>query len=267
MMLRVWILFGSCAIAWMVAAAESAPQQSPIDVWEMLLKPHYFANTPISDDTSVIKLATPYRSEDAAFTPVRVQAMMPQRPDRYIQTIYLFVDNNPEPAVGTFHFTPTSGSADLALRVRIDKYTDVRAIAVLNDGTHHMVKSYVKAQGGCAIPLAIDYPKAMTDLGKIQLRTLGTNDNPDGIATQLQVHHPNFSGMQMDFKIYAVRPAHYVQSVRILLNDELVMSAETGIAVSADPSFRFFVKPHAHGVLTAEIADSKGNTWHENLQL
>jgi sulfur-oxidizing protein SoxY len=250
-----------------LAAQQTAPAQSPVDVWESLLRPHYFPNVTLIEDQTVIKLATPYRSEDAAFTPVRVQAMMPQDAKRYIQTLYLFVDDNPEPAVGVFHFTPASGSADLALRVRIDKYTYVRAVAVLNNGEHHMVKNFVKAQGGCAIPVAIDYTKAMSDLGKIQLRTLATSDEAGDIATQLQVHHPNFSGMQMDFKIYAVRPAHYVQAIRVLLNGAVVMSAETGIAVSADPSLRFFLKPHAKGELKAEIEDSKGNKWSESLRL
>ncbi|MGR8918399.1 MAG: quinoprotein dehydrogenase-associated SoxYZ-like carrier, partial [Gammaproteobacteria bacterium] len=192
---------------------------------------------------------------------------IPQTPERYIKTIHLFVDANPEPKVGTFEFSPASGSADLALRIRVDRYTDVRAVAVLNTGEHHMVTRFVKAQGGCAIPLAIDYQQAMRGLGKIQLRTVGADDAADGVATQLRVRHPNFTGMQMDYKIYAVRPAHYVRSIRVLLNGEAIMTAETGISISEDPSFRFFLKPAAKGELVAEISDSKGNSWTESLTL
>jgi sulfur-oxidizing protein SoxY len=153
------------------------------------------------------------------------------------------------------------------LRIRIDKYTDVRAVAVLNTGEHYMAKSYVKAQGGCAIPVAIDYKQAMSGLGKVQLRTLDGDDADGGIATQLRVRHPNFTGMQMDYKIYAVRPAHYVNSIRVLLNGEPVMTAETGISISEDPSFRFFLAPQASGELSAEITDTKGNSWTEKLTL
>ena len=80
-----------------------------------------------------------------------------------------------------------------------------RAVAVLNTGEHHMVKRFVKAQGGCAIPIAIDYKKAMAGLGKIQLRSLDESAENGGMPTQLRVRHPNFTGMQMDYKIYAIR--------------------------------------------------------------
>ncbi|MEQ8662475.1 MAG: quinoprotein dehydrogenase-associated SoxYZ-like carrier [Gammaproteobacteria bacterium] len=249
-------------------ASHAAPaQQSAVDVWETLLRPHHFPDVDIIADGGVIELTTPYRSEDAAFTPVRIRARIPQTPARYIAAIHLFVDANPEPKVGTFTFTPAAGSADLALRIRVDKYTDVRAIAVLNSGEHYMVKSYVKSQGGCAIPMAIDYKQAMSGLGKVQLRTLAEEAAEGGIPAQLRVRHPNFTGMQMDYKIYAVRPAHYVNSIRVALNGEPVMSAETGISISEDPSFRFFLAPQASGELTAEITDTKGNTWTEKLTL
>ena len=242
-------------------------QQSPVEIWDALLKPHHFPGIGIVEDATVIDMSAPYRSEDAAVTPIRIKAMIPQTPERYIETIYLFVDDNPEPKVGTFNFTPATGRADLALRIRIDNYTNVRAVAVLNTGEHHMVKRFVKAQGGCAIPIAIDYKKAMAGLGEIQLRALVGTPEEGGLPAQLRVRHPNFTGMQMDYKIYSVRPAHFIKTIRILLNGEPVMTAETGIAVSEDPSFRFFLKSNSSGELTAEISDSKGNSWRETIPL
>ena len=50
----------------------------------------------------MIDLTAPYRSEDAAVTPIRIKAMMAQTPERYIAAIHLFVDENPEPLVGRF---------------------------------------------------------------------------------------------------------------------------------------------------------------------
>jgi sulfur-oxidizing protein SoxY len=249
------------------ANAGAADRQSAVEIWDALLKPHHFPGAEIIEDTTVIDMTAPYRSEDAAVTPIRITSMIPQTADRYIATIHLFVDRNPEPKVGTFTFSPASGRADLAMRIRIDKYTDVRAVAILNTGEHHMVKRYVKAQGGCAIPIAINYKKAMTGLGKIQLRTVGDAVEGRGWPAQLRVRHPNFTGMQMDYKIYAIRPAHYVKTIRVLLNDEPIMTAETGISVSEDPSFRFFLKATAHGELKAEISDSKGNSWSESAAL
>jgi sulfur-oxidizing protein SoxY len=106
-------------------------QSSPLDVWSSMLKPHHIGDTQIIEDGAVIDLVMPYRAEDASVTPVHVQAVIRQSAERYIETIYLFVDQNPEPLVGKFHFTREVGRADLALRIRVDKYTDVRAVAVL----------------------------------------------------------------------------------------------------------------------------------------
>jgi sulfur-oxidizing protein SoxY len=243
-------------------------QQSAADNWSNLLKPHYFKDIEIVEDKTVFDLMTPYRAEDAAVTPVRIKAAMPQTPGRYIQAIYLFVDANPEPLVGRFEFTPRSGRADLALRVRIDRYTNVRAVAVLNTGEHHMVTNFVKAQGGCAAPLATDYGAAMKHLGDMQIRALGTHKGGgDEIATQLMIRHPNITGMQMDYRIYAVRPAHYIKTVRVMLDGEPILSAETGISVSEDPSFRFFLRARDGAKLTAEVTDSKGKRWTRTLDV
>jgi len=243
-------------------------QQSAADNWSSLLRPHYFKDAAIVEDKTVFDLVTPYRAEDAAVTPVRIKAAIPQTPGRYIQTIYLFVDGNPEPLVGRFEFTPRSGRADLALRVRIDRYTNVRAVAVLNTGEHHMVTNFVKAQGGCAAPLATDYGAAMKHLGEMQIRALGSHrGDDDEIATQLMIRHPNITGMQMDYRIYAVRPAHYIKTVRVMLDGEPILTAETGISVSEDPSFRFFLRARDGAKLTAEVTDSKGKRWTRTLDV
>ncbi|NIO42300.1 MAG: quinoprotein dehydrogenase-associated SoxYZ-like carrier, partial [Burkholderiales bacterium] len=81
----------------------------------------------------------------AAAVPITIEAGIPQSSDRYIESIYLFVDNNPTPLAGVFHFTPKSGRADLALRIRVNEYTPIRAIAEMTDGQLHMSRRFVKA--------------------------------------------------------------------------------------------------------------------------
>ena len=96
-----------------LSGGTGANEQTPLGVWETLLKPHHFGETAIVEDKTVIDLVTPYRAEDAAVTPVRVKAVIPQTAERFIKTIYLFVDKNPEPLVGKFNFTHAVGRADL----------------------------------------------------------------------------------------------------------------------------------------------------------
>jgi sulfur-oxidizing protein SoxY len=244
-----------------VAQAAVCAEQSPVDVWQAFLKPKYFADKVLIEDQTVIEMKTPYRAEDAAFTPVTIRAKFPQTATRYIEKIYLIIDNNPEPLAGVFDLTPEIGRADLALRIRIDNYTNVRAIAVLNSGEHHIVSNFVKAQGGCSAPLGSDLQAAMKRIGQMNFRTVGERTPEDAIIGQLMLSHPNITGMQKDQKTQLIRPAHYVKSLKLYFNGTLIMTAETGISISEDPSFRFFFKPKKGGELKADVLDSQGKAW------
>jgi sulfur-oxidizing protein SoxY len=245
----------------------AAAQQSAIDVWETLLKPKYFPDTELVEGRSVIDMKTPYRSEDAAFTPVSIVARIPQTPERYIEKLYLFVENNPQPLVGIFTLTPEMGRADLAMRVRIDKYTNVRAVAVLNDGGHYMVTNFVKAAGGCSAPLAADFEAAMKRIGEMKFRTVGNEREDDLLIGQFMLSHPNVTGMQTDQRTHLIRPEHYVKTIKLYHGDTLLMTAQTGFSVSADPSFRFFFRDTGAHELRAEVVDSKGMSWEQSFDV
>ncbi|MEQ8232591.1 MAG: quinoprotein dehydrogenase-associated SoxYZ-like carrier [Gammaproteobacteria bacterium] len=251
----------------MLVAAPALAQQSAIDIWATLLKPKYFGDTELVEGRSVIDMKTPYRAEDAAFTPVSITAAMPQTPQRYIEKLYLFVENNPQPLVGIFTLTPSMGRADLAMRVRIDQYTNVHAVAVLNTGEHHLVTNFVKASGGCSAPLAADFAEAMEHIGEMKFRTVGEPREDDLRIGQFMLSHPNVTGMQKDQKTQLIRPEHYVKTIKLYRGDTLLMTAETGFSVSADPSFRFFFRDDGASELRAEVVDSKGLTWEQRFPI
>lgn len=260
--LHLSVLFTMLLTAFNVSA-----QQSEIDVWESLLKPKYFPDVEFGDGRGIIEMKTPYRAEDAAFTPVSIQAGLPQTEQRYIGKLYLFVEKNPQPLVGIFTLTPAMGRADLALRVRIDQYTNVRAVAVMNSGEHHLVTNFVKASGGCSAPLAADFAQAMERIGSMKFRTVGEAREDDLLIGQFMLSHPNITGMQKDQKTQLIRPEHYVKIIKLYHGDVLLMTAETGFSVSADPSFRFFFRDSGARELRAEVVDSKGLTWQERFEI
>lgn len=247
--------------------AKVVANQSPIDIWASLLKPKYFPDVTLIEGSGVIELKSPYRAEDATVTPISVHAGFPQSSERFIETIYMFVEGNPQPLAGIFHLTKAMGRADLAMRVRVDKYTNVRAIAVLDNGEHHMVTNFVKAHGGCSAPLAADYSRAMQSIGEMKFKILGDRNQDDTAVAQFMLSHPNVTGMQKDQKTQLIRPAHYVEFVEIYFNDTHVMTAETGFSISADPSFRFFFKPVSGGEIRAKASDSKGHSWEQTFNV
>ncbi len=234
------------------------PADDPDSRWRTLLRDQYFANRAIIESEEIIQLDAPDRAEDAAIVPLRINAKIPQTDDRYVKTITLIIDKNPAPLAGRFMFTPSSGRADLALRVRVNEYTPIRAIAETSDGKLYMSRRFVKASGGCSAPIGTDLDAAMQRLGKIKVRIHDDGKLGTPLLTQLGVSHPNITGMQMDQLTRMYSPAHFVKSIRVTFAGELVLSAETDISVSENPNLRFYFVPDKPGELRAEVLDNKG---------
>jgi len=237
----------------------AAPADSSQDgVWNEHLRTTHFGDREIIESDEVIVLEAPKRAEDAAVVPVSVKAAFPQSPDRYIRSITLLIDKNPVPLGGRFRFTPHSGRADIAVRVRVNAYTPIRAIAETNDGTLYMSRRFVKASGGCSAPAGTDLKTAMQRLGRMKLATRDESGDDGPMLAQLRISHPNVTGMQMDQVTRLYAPAHFIKSVDVSFNGTPVMSAETDISISENPSFRFYFVPEEAGELVATVTDSNG---------
>jgi sulfur-oxidizing protein SoxY len=245
-------------------AEDNGPEASVI--WQKV-RADLFAAAPIAAGDSVIVLETPKRAEDAAIVPVAIRAKFPQTSDRYIQKLWLIIDNNPSPIAAVFQLTPESGRADIETRMRVEQYTYVRAIALTNDGKLYMVSNYVKASGGCSAPASKDSEAAKANLGKMRIR-IDDAMLPDRPArVQLMISHPNDSGLAMDqiSRTYAV--PHFVRSVEVRHNGNLVMSADVDFSISENPNFRFYFLPGRGGEIDAKVIDNKDLEFTASLNL
>jgi sulfur-oxidizing protein SoxY len=243
-------------------------------VWTGGLREAHFGDREILSD-GLILLEAPKRAENAAIVPISIRAEIPQTEDRYIRTIWLFVDKNPGPLVGKFHFTPASGRADLALRLRIDTYSPVRAVAETSDGALHMSRSFVKASGGCSAPASSDPDAAREQLGRMKFLVRHEEDPENatpvegGAPTiaQLMIRHPNRSGLQMDQITRLYAPAEFVKEVRVSFEGEQIFHAETSFAVSENPSFRFYFAPQQEGRVSVDVLDTEGRHFSETYEV
>lgn len=224
-------------------------------VWLDGLKNQYYAGKTIVEDDTVVTLETPYRAEDPALVPISIKSKIEQTPARYIKKMQVFVDNNPYPFVGEFELSPDNGKADLAMRIRVNTYSNVRVIAELNNGELHMHKQFVKASGGCSAPIGADLDAAMQRLGKMKFRLDDSVKADTPSLAQLLISHPNITGMQMDQVTRFIKKSHFIEKLKVSFNDKPVLTAKIDIAISADPNFRFYFVPKSSGVLKAEISD------------
>ena len=246
------------------AEIKSGDEASPI--WQKV-RASLFQSRPIATATEdVISLDVPLRAEDAAIVPISIKTRFAQTPARYIDRVYLIIDNNPSPISAIFKFTPLSGRADIETRVRIDDYTQVRAIAETNDGQLHMITRFVKASGGCSAPPGKDAQAALATLGRMKFRVDGDTSVDQPVLVQLMISHPNNSGLAMDQVSRLFTPAHFVRQVNITYAGQPVMSAEVDFSISENPNFRFYFQPRGNGELKAEVVDSNDLRFESTLK-
>ena len=247
-------LLALCSVARAEIKTGDNPDANPI--WQKV-RASLFQSRPIlvaTDD--IISLDTPVRAEDAAIVPIAIKTRMAQTPAHYIDKVYLIIDNNPSPISGIFTFTPMSGRADIETRVRVDEYSNVRAIAETNDGQLHMATRFVKASGGCSAPPTKDAQAALATLGRMKFRVEGDAGAGKPVLAQLMISHPNNSGLAMDQSTRMFTPPHFVRQVNVTYAGQPVMSADVDFSISENPNFRFYFLPRGDGELKAEVVDS-----------
>ena len=239
------------------AVAAEAPLASEVSIWSKVRGSLFGVRAINEDATGVVQLDAPSRAEDASTVPIAIRTNLMQTPGRYIQKLYLLVDNNPSPIAAVFELTPESGRADIETRIRIEQYTDVRAIAELNDGSLFMATRYVKASGGCSAPAGKDPKEALRNAGRIKFRVDGPVEAGKPTAAQLAVSHPNASGLVLDQVTRLYEPAYYVRKVNVSYAGRQVLSADIDFSISENPNFRFYFVPSGEGELHAEVVDTK----------
>ncbi len=254
--LRRLVTHGVCAVAFAAGLGLGFAASAEDDPWPEL-KQALFEDRQIHAGEGVIRLEAPYRAYDAAIVPITLTAQMPQTSERYIRSITLIIDNNPAPVAAVFTMTPRSGSATISTRVRINAYTNVRAVAETNDGALYMASTFVKASGGCSAPALKDQDKAMARLGRMKLKQSAPVRLGDLNQAQLLISHPNYSGLQMDQVTRHYIPAHFVQDVKISYGNETILTVEGAISLSEDPSFHFTYVPDGPGALSVEVRDTE----------
>ena len=255
----LWLALSGASLA-----QDNDPDASPI--WRKV-RADLFGATPIAAGENVVVLETPKRAEDAAIVPIAIRAQFPQAENRYIEKLWLIIDNNPSPIAAVFHFTPDSGRADIETRVRVEQYTHVRAIALVDDGKLYMATNYVKASGGCSAPASKDAAAARATLGKMRFRVDDALTPGRPALAQLMISHPNDSGLAMDQLTRTYAPPHFVRSVEVRYGGKLVMSADVDFSISENPNFRFYFIPGSDGELDAKVIDNQDLEFTASLKL
>lgn len=98
-----------------------------------------------------VVLDAPDKAENGSLVRIPISVDHPMTADDYIQSVAIFVDNNPKPLAGSFNFTPEIGAVKFEIRIKMAKASKVRVIAKSNKGIlYGAIKEIQVAEGGCA---------------------------------------------------------------------------------------------------------------------
>ncbi len=240
-----------------VFAADGSSGVANPTAWDGIRK-DAFGTREILDGTGKISLDAPKRAEDAATVPISIR--MPAGFAGDVKALTLIIDQNPSPVVATFKFGDAAGSGErmLATRVRVDQYSDVRAVAETADGKLYMTSVFVKASGGCSAPASKDAEVAAKEMGKMRVKTAAGKAEDGSEIAQVMLKHPNTSGMAMDQITHAYPPARFIEKLTVSTGGKMIFAMEGGISISEDPNFRFTYKGSPADEMDVEAQDSIG---------
>jgi sulfur-oxidizing protein SoxY len=187
---------------------------------------------------------------------------LPAGDARQLKALTLVIDENPAPVAATFKIGEGSGISTISTRVRVNAYTNVHAVAELSDGQLYVVKTYVKASGGCAAPAAKNADEATASLGQMKFRQFGRPAEATAPReAQVMIRHPNNSGLQRDQVTLLYIPPFFVSDLSVWQGDKLMFTMEGGISISEDPNFRFDYRPNGADTFRVEAKDTDGRTY------
>ncbi|TNC60038.1 quinoprotein dehydrogenase-associated SoxYZ-like carrier [Rubellimicrobium roseum] len=248
------------ALAAPLAAQEAPNPLQDGDTWAYLA-PRILGDMAPRPAEGLLTLEAPMRAEDAATVPIRL--VQPEGAP-WVQNLTLVIDENPSPVAAEMTFGEAMSPLDLELRVRVNQYSNVRAIAMTETGEARMAGAFVKASGGCSAPAGASGPEALAGLGEMRLREFGAA--PDGRReAQVMIRHPQFSGLQRDQVTQLWIPAHFIERLEVWQGDEMLFTLTGGISISENPVFRFRYADNGAPGFRVRMQDTEGNVVEQTL--
>ncbi len=261
------VLLGALALATPALAQRIEPPDGPrrMERWRDL-RHALFGDRAIEPAGEAIELVAPDRALDAAAVPVSLSlapALAPQ-----VRAILVVVDENPSPLAATFRAGAADDLRALSMRLRVDAYTNLHAVAETADGRLLEAVRFVKAAGGCSAPVGTDLRAARARMGRMRIATPEGPPAPDRhIPVQVAVSHPNTSGLQMDQLTRLSIPAEFVRELRVAYRGAEVLSVEADISIAENPTFGFALSGEPGGELRVSAQDNRERRFEGNWML
>ncbi|MBC6496959.1 MAG: quinoprotein dehydrogenase-associated SoxYZ-like carrier [Alphaproteobacteria bacterium GM7ARS4] len=228
-------------------------------IW-LELKEQIFPGETLQDGAHLMTMQSPMRALDAAIVPISIRFKNPET----IKNLSLVIDHNPAPFAMKLYSDSTHESPNVDVRIRIDSYTYLRAVAETKTGEFFEIANFIKAAGGCSAPSLSGMAEAEKHMGEMKMKFIEQDTN-GMVKAQFLIRHPNYSGFQFDQISRSEIPAHYIDSVIITSNGKTLFRVEPSVSMSENPHFTFFYKGDDIGKTIDVLAtDSEGKIYQRH---
>lgn len=254
--MRSWHL---CVLVPLICLLCGAEVRAEDELW-LDLKAALFPDKVIESGASFMHMTAPERAHDAAIVPVQIDFDRTRMEGITLRALTVIVDKNPAPVAAVFHYASDLADPSVGMRIRVNEYTDVHAVAETSDGRLFEIAVFVKAAGGCSAPANKTPGDAEAHRGEMKLKRLAAAEREGPL--ELLIRHPNYSGMQMDQVTRHYIPADYVEKIDIRHDGELLLSVEGNISLSENPAIQFYLPGQGlDGRVEADVMDSAGRSF------
>ncbi|HEV7435583.1 MAG TPA: quinoprotein dehydrogenase-associated SoxYZ-like carrier [Pseudorhizobium sp.] len=249
-------IIGTCCLSFTPTIAIAQADREREERWQQLVS-YLFDDREVVPTDTLIKIEAPARAQDAALVPITLT--MPEK-DK-IKSVYLVIDDNPIPLAAHVTFGPAADAGSLRLRVRIDTYTNVHAVAETKEGQLYSAVAFVKASGGCSAPSGPSDLEAMKGMGEMRLKLSEPSQQGNPTAATLMIRHPNFTGMQMNQLTRLYTPPRYIEKMTVTYGDQTVLDVAGDISLSTNPAIGFNFVSDGRQSMKVVASDNKGGRW------
>lgn len=232
--------------------ASAAPGDDPLrSIMWTEMKAQFFADEPVVFDERV-KVQVPRVVEDQAQVPITADA----RALDGVKKLVVFADLNPIQHVATLDVM--KASPFIALRMKVEQATPVRAAAQTADGVWHIGSVFLDAAGGgCSAPaMARKDADWSQTLGHAQGKLYRELDG--SVRVRFRVRHPMDTGLARDNT-----PSFFIEKLDLRSEQgEQLATLDLREPVSEDPTLTVLVRmPLNDSVLTILGRDNQGEEY------
>lgn len=97
-----------------------------------------------------IKIDLPTIAENGLVVPLNFEVESPMTAADHVKAVHFFAEDNPNPQVASFYFTPLAPKAAASIRIRLARTQNIVAVAELSKGDFYVARKEVKVTiGGC----------------------------------------------------------------------------------------------------------------------